>query len=37
VQCACMGGFFSIPITWVTFYEDALMAAMALFMITYGF
>jgi len=32
VQCACLGGFFSIPITWVTVAENALMIAMAVFM-----
>lgn len=29
VQCACLGGFFNIPVTRVTFFEDVLMAAMA--------
>lgn len=28
--CACLGGFFSIPITWVTVAEDVLMALMGL-------
>ena len=32
VQCACLGGFFSIPITWVTFLENILMIAMAVSM-----
>jgi len=37
VQCACLGGFFSIPITWVTVAENVLMIAMAIFMqIVYG-
>jgi copper chaperone CopZ len=30
VQCACLGGFFNIPITLVTFAEDLLMALMAI-------
>ena len=34
VTCACLGGFFSIPVTWVTFGEDMLMAVMALLMLT---
>lgn len=33
LQCACLGGFFSIPITWVTFSEDFGMAVMAIFML----
>lgn len=33
VVCACLGGFFAIPITWVTFLEDALMAVMGFLMI----
>jgi len=33
VQCACLGGFFSIPITRVTLAEDLLMAGMALWML----
>lgn len=39
VQCACLGSFFSIPVTRVTVFEDLLMAAMALYMIrhTLGF
>ena len=35
ITCACLGGFFSIPITWVTFFEDGLMAVMALSMIPF--
>lgn len=30
VQCACLGGFFNIPITMVTFAEDLLMVLMAI-------
>jgi len=39
VQCACLGSFFSIPVTRVTVFEDLLMAVMALYMIrhTIGF
>jgi copper chaperone CopZ len=33
VQCACLGGFFKIPITRVTLAEDALMALMAVWML----
>jgi len=32
-KCACLGGWFSIPITYVTVFEDILMASMALWMI----
>jgi len=32
-QCACLGGFFSIPISKVTVFEDLLMAAMATIML----
>ena len=31
--CACLGGFFAIPITWVTFFEDVLMGLMAISML----
>lgn len=33
VQCACLGGFFNIPVTKVTLAEDLLMAGMALWML----
>ncbi|MEN9622061.1 MAG: hypothetical protein RLZZ67_495 [Candidatus Parcubacteria bacterium] len=33
IQCACLGGFFNIPITRVTVAEDALMAVMAFTML----
>jgi copper chaperone CopZ len=36
IQCACLGGFFSIPITWFTIFENAIMIAMALYM-TFSF
>ncbi|MDP2630047.1 MAG: heavy-metal-associated domain-containing protein [Candidatus Uhrbacteria bacterium] len=29
VPCACLGAIFKIPMTWVTLFEDLLMAAMA--------
>jgi copper chaperone CopZ len=32
VQCACLGGFFNIPISWVTVFENGLMIAMAIYM-----
>ena len=31
--CACLGGFFSITITWVTVAEDVLMAGMGFVMV----
>jgi hypothetical protein len=30
LQCACLGTFFKLPMTYVTLFEDGLMAAMAL-------
>lgn len=33
MQCACLGGYFSIPVTRVTVFEDLLMALMAVLMI----
>ena len=33
IPCACLGVVFKIPMTWVTFIEDTLMALMALAMI----
>ncbi|MDP3725587.1 MAG: hypothetical protein Q8R36_00140 [bacterium] len=33
VPCACLGVVFKIPMTWVTFIEDLLMAVMAAFML----
>lgn len=32
VQCACLGGFFNIPISWFTIFENALMISMAIYM-----
>ncbi len=32
IMCACLGTVFKIPMTYVTLFEDVLMAAMALFM-----
>lgn len=32
VQCACLGSFFTIPITWFTVFENVLMIAMAIYM-----
>lgn len=32
VKCACLGGLFSIPITWFTVFENLLMIAMATYM-----
>jgi hypothetical protein len=33
IQCACLGTVFNLPMTKVTFLEDALMAGMALVML----
>jgi hypothetical protein len=33
IQCACLGTVFDLPMTKVTFVEDALMAGMALVML----
>lgn len=33
IQCACLGTVFNLPMTKVTFVEDALMASMALIML----
>jgi hypothetical protein len=33
IMCACFGTVFKIPMTWVTFAEDIVMAAMALLML----
>lgn len=33
MQCACMGTLFNIRLTFVSFIEDVIMAAMALFMV----
>lgn len=33
VQCACLGGFFNVPVTWLTFGENGLMVVMALYML----
>lgn len=33
IVCACLGAVFKIPMTWVTFGEDILMALMALIML----
>lgn len=35
IPCACLGAVFKVPMTWVTLLEDLLMAAMALFMLSY--
>lgn len=33
VKCACLGASFSVPISYVTLFEDLLMAGMALYML----
>lgn len=33
IVCACLGAIFKVPMTWVTFLEDLLMASMALMML----
>ena len=32
IKCACLGGYFNIPITWVTVFENLLMIFMAVYM-----
>lgn len=32
VKCACLGGLFSIPVTWFTVFENVLMIGMAVYM-----
>lgn len=32
VKCACLGGYFNIPITWFTVFENGLMIFMAIYM-----
>jgi hypothetical protein len=33
IMCACLGTVFKIPMTYVTLFEDLLMASMALYML----
>lgn len=33
IMCACLGTVFKVPMTWVTLFEDLLMAVMAVIMI----
>ncbi len=33
VPCACLGGFFNVPVTWLTFAENGLMVVMAVWML----
>lgn len=33
IMCACLGTVFKVPMTWVTLFEDLLMAAMAAWML----
>lgn len=35
IVCACLGTVFKIPMTYVTLFEDILMAIMALLMVTF--
>lgn len=35
IMCACLGTVFKVPMTWVTLFEDLLMAVMALVMIAF--
>ncbi len=34
--CACLGGFFNVPVTWLTFAENILMVIMATMFIFYN-
>ncbi len=36
IMCACLGTVFKVPMTWVTLFEDLLMAAMALAMVVWS-
>lgn len=36
LQCACLGGFFTIPLSWFTVFENVLMVAMAIAMLFLG-
>ena len=36
IMCACLGVVFKIPMTWVTFTEDLIMAVMAILMIIFS-
>jgi len=33
IMCACLGTVFKVPMTWVTLFEDLLMAVMAIVML----
>jgi len=35
IMCACLGAVFHVPMTWVSFLEDAVMAIMAAIMLTW--
>lgn len=35
IMCACLGTVFKVPMTWVTLFEDLLMAAMAIITIVF--
>jgi len=32
-HCACLGNIIKLPLSWITFFEDAVMGAMALIML----
>lgn len=36
IQCACLGGFFSIPLSWFTVFENVVMIVMAITMLFMG-
>jgi hypothetical protein len=33
VQCACLGGFFNVPVTWLTMAENGVMVGMGVWML----
>lgn len=33
VQCACVGSYFAVPISWFTVFENFLMIGMAIYMV----
>lgn len=35
VECACLGGFFNLPIGWVSFFENVLMVVLSIIMLVY--
>lgn len=36
-HCACLGNIIKLPLSWITFFEDAIMGVMALIMLLLSF